>query len=166
MLVIAAFGVYAPSLRNGFVWDDTALVQRDPFIRSWRLIPEGFCHFLFTDATASNFYRPLQRLTYTWDYAWFGFAPWGYHLSNIVLHAAAAVMLFLFLEKIAASFGVARGRFFAALAALIWAVHPLHTSAVCYVAGRADLLAVLFGFAGLILVLGESRLTLVGATIC
>ena len=44
------FAVYAPSLRNGFVWDDTALILRDPLIRSWRLIPEGFQHFLFTDA--------------------------------------------------------------------------------------------------------------------
>src|SRR5205823_2394740 len=83
-------------------------------------------------------------LTYTWDYAWFAFAPWGWHLTNIVLHAAAAVMLFLFLEKISASFGAARGRLFAALTALIWAIHPLHTSAVCYISGRADLLAALF----------------------
>ena len=56
---------YAPAVRNGFVWDDTALILRDPLIRSWRLIPEGFQHFLFTDATASDFYRPIQRLTYT-----------------------------------------------------------------------------------------------------
>ena len=53
-LIAAAFLVYAPSLWNGYVWDDSALIQRDPFIRSWRLIPEGFRHFLFTDATASS----------------------------------------------------------------------------------------------------------------
>ena len=56
--------IYAPALRNGFVWDDTALVLRDPLIRSWGLIPEGFNHFLFADATPSDFYRPLQRVTY------------------------------------------------------------------------------------------------------
>ena len=167
-MIAAAFAVYAPSLRNGFVWDDTALVLRDPLIRSWRLIPEGFCHFLFTDATASNFYRPIQRLTYVWDYAWFGFAaPWGWHFTNIALHAAASVMLFLFLEKLAnrldkrlpGSFGenflLARNRALALLAALIWTIHPLHTAAVCYVAGRADLLAAMFGFAGLWLALRE-----------
>ncbi len=66
-LVIAAaiLAAYAPAVRDGFVWDDVALLLRDPLIRSPRLIPEGFQHFLFTDATASDFYRPLQRLTYT-----------------------------------------------------------------------------------------------------
>src|SRR5580704_6994467 len=65
-IMALAFAVYIPSLRNGYVWDDSALIQRDPFIRSWRLTAEGFRHFLFTDATASDFYRPFQRLTYTW----------------------------------------------------------------------------------------------------
>src|SRR5207245_49772 len=54
----------------------------------------------------------------------------------------------------------------AALAALVWAVHPLHTSAVCYVAGRADLLAALFGFAGLWLLLHEARIETAGAALC
>src|SRR5882672_8769364 len=92
---------YAPSLRNGFVWDDTALVLRDPLIRSWRLIPEAFQHFLFLDATASDFYRPLQRLTFTWDYALYGFdAPWGWHLTSVLLHAAAAVALFFLAQRL------------------------------------------------------------------
>ncbi len=71
LLALVVCGVYAPAARNGFVWDDTALILRDPLIRSWRLIPEGFQHFLFTDATASDFYRPIQRLTYTAEYAAF-----------------------------------------------------------------------------------------------
>lgn len=178
LLVLAVFAVYAPSLWNGFVWDDTALVARDPFIRSWRLIPEGFRHFLFTDATASDFYRPLQRLSYTWDYAWFAFHPWGYHLTSIALHAAAAVMLFLFLEKLARGWpgaeprgggdrdNAARDRRLAGLAALAWAVHPLHTSAVCYVSGRADVLAALFAFAGLWLALRGTRAADAGAALC
>ena len=63
LIIAGVFASYAPALRDGFVWDDTALILRDPLIRSWRLIPEGFNHFLFVDATASDFYRPLQRLT-------------------------------------------------------------------------------------------------------
>jgi len=76
ILLAAVFFIYAPASRNGFVWDDTALVLRDPLIRSWRLIPEGFNHFLFVDATASDFYRPIQRLTYTLDYPAFAFQPY------------------------------------------------------------------------------------------
>ena len=59
-LVAAIFASYLPALRNGFVWDDTALILRDPLIRSWQLIPETFQHFLFLDATPSDFYRPVH----------------------------------------------------------------------------------------------------------
>lgn len=145
LVVAAVFLVYWPALRNGFVWDDSALILRDPFIRSWLLIPAGFRYFLFTDATASNFYRPLQRVANTFDYALYGFdKPWGYHLTNILLHAAGAVFLFLFARRFLSPNA-------ALAAALLWAVLPLHSSAVIYVSGRADLLAALFGFAALYL---------------
>src|SRR5436190_20535481 len=102
MLIIAAtFLVYWPALRNGFVWDDTALVLRDPLIRSWILIPEGFRHFLFLDATAANFYRPIQRLTFVFDYQVFGFGwPGGWHLTSVVIHAGAAMALVFVAEKL------------------------------------------------------------------
>ncbi len=152
LLVAAVFAVYCPALKDGFVWDDTALVLRDPLIRSWRLIPSGFRHFLFTDATPSNFYRPMQRLTYTFDYWLYGFGkPWGYHLTNILLHAGAVVFLFLFARRLIARARPREAGFLAGLAALFWAVLPLHSSAVIYVAGRADLLAALFGFLALYL---------------
>ena len=161
MIIAAAFAVYWPALQNGFVWDDTALVLRDPFIRSWRLIPEGFRHFLFTDATGADFYRPMQRLTYTADYAFHTFAPWGYHLGNILIHALAAVAFYLFLCELIAQSGGERkagAPLTALFAALLWVVHPLHSSAVVYVSGRADLLAAMFGFAGLYFAL-RSRTT-------
>lgn len=78
LLVLLGLAVYAPALRAGFVWDDRALVLADPLIRSWRLLWEGFQHFLFTDAGGSDFYRPLQRLSYLVDYAAFVFSPAGY----------------------------------------------------------------------------------------
>ena len=98
LILFCAVAVYLPALRNGFVWDDTALVLRDPLIRSWRLIPESFNHFLFVDATASDFYRPIQRLTYTLEYGLFAFNPTACHFDNILLHGAAAVALFFLLE--------------------------------------------------------------------
>ena len=105
MLIIAAtFLVYWPALRNGFVWDDTALVLRDPLIRSWRLVPEGFRHFLFLDATASSFYRPIQRLSFVFDYQVYGFArPWGWHLTSVLVHLGAAVALFFTVQGLLAA---------------------------------------------------------------
>lgn len=152
-LVGLVCAVHAPALRAGFVWDDTALVLRDPLIRSWRLIPEGFQHFLFTDATASNFYRPLQRVTYTFEYWAFAFQPAGYHVLNLVLHAAAASALFTFLNALFSLFEIRGAKWIAFTAAAIWAVHPLHSAAVDYVAGRADSLAAFFGFSALTIAL-------------
>jgi Tfp pilus assembly protein PilF len=160
-LILAAlvFAVYAPALWNGFVWDDTALILRDPLIRSWRLIPEGFQHFLFTDATASDFYRPLQRLTYTLDYGAFAFHPGGYHLTSILCHLAAALALLLFAGELLNLFGVdeRKWRWIAFCAALAWAIHPVHTAAVVYVSGRADPLAAAFGFLGLYVAIHSFR---------
>ena len=93
-LVAAIVICYAPALQNGFVWDDTGLVLRDPLIRSWRLAGEAFNHFLFLDATASNFFRAVQRLSYLLDYALFAFRPAGYHFSSIVYHILAAGAFF------------------------------------------------------------------------
>jgi protein O-mannosyl-transferase len=153
LLLVAALLSYAPALRNGFVWDDQALVLRDPLIRSWRLIWEGFQHFLFTDAAASNFYRPLQRLSYTLDYAAFFVSPLGYHLVSILWHAAAAIALFYFAEEFLTRCEMepARRRVIAFFAALVWVVHPVQSAAVVYVAGRADPMAAAFGFGALYL---------------
>ena len=161
LLVAAVFLSYAPALQDGFVWDDTALVLRDPLIRSWRLIPEGFNHFLFTDATASNFYRPIQRLTYTLDYAAFTFRPAPYHLTSIICHAAAGIALFFLAEELLLVLGMEprKRRLIAFIATLVWAIHPLQSAAVVYISGRADPLAGAFGFLGLYLVLRSVRTT-------
>ena len=154
-ILLATAISYAPAVRDGFVWDDTALVLRDPLIRSWRLIPEGFNHYLFVDATPSDFYRPFQRLTYTIEYALFAAHPAPYHVTNVALHTAAAIALMMFAEALLGAFGcdARQARIVATIAALIWAIHPIHTAAVVYVSGRADPLAALFGFSGCHLIL-------------
>ena len=159
VVIFAVLATYVPAVRDGFVWDDTALILRDPLIRSWRLIGEGFNHFLFVDATASDFYRPLQRLTYTLEYAAFVFRPAPYHITNILLHAAAAVALLFFAEELLQVFGVEarRCRGMATIATLIWAIHPVQSAAVVYVSGRADPLAAIFGFLGCYLTLRSLR---------
>jgi protein O-mannosyl-transferase len=159
ILIAVVFISYAPAVRNGFVWDDTALILRDPLIRSWRLIPEGFNHFLFVDATASDFYRPFQRLSYTIDYAAFAFRPGPYHVTSMFWHSFAAIALLLFAEEFLAIFGIERRRcrLIALVGALVWAIHPVQSAAVAYVSGLADPLAATFGFLGLFLLLRASR---------
>jgi len=164
-------------MRNSFVWDDTALVLRDPLIRSWRLAPDAFREFLFLDATASDFYRPLQRLTFMADYALWGIArsadsktaaktgapdtgdstdatavqsvpQAGWHFTSVLTHALAALALWWLLNI----WFALNGEWWALAGALAWTLHPLHTSAVTYVSGRADPLAAIFIFSGLALI--------------
>ncbi|MEI6561531.1 MAG: tetratricopeptide repeat protein [Verrucomicrobiota bacterium] len=171
ILLAAVLLVYSPALRNGFVWDDTALLLRDPLLRSPYLLAEGFRHFLFLDATAADFYRPLQRVAYTFDYALARFAPWVFHLTSLLVHAGAAMALYAFARQLLAREGTKAHpsnlcpssclRAFVPscensyslplLVALVWAVHPMHSSAVAYVSGLADPLAALCGFGGLAL---------------
>src|SRR3954466_1339109 len=100
LLLLVVLLTYAPAMRNEFVWDDRALILRDPLIRSWRLIPEGFQHFLFTDATASDFYRPLQRLSYTLEYVALRLHTGAYHLPSGACRLAAAIALLFFAREL------------------------------------------------------------------
>src|SRR2546430_16275848 len=146
VLVVLIFAAHAPALRGTFVWDDTALVLRDPLIRSWRLIPEGFQHFLFVDVTPSNFFRPLQRLTYTLEYWAFALRPAPYHFTNVLLHAGVTLAFFFFALAFLKLYRIdeRRSNVVAGLASIAWALHPLHSGVADYVAGRADSLAALF----------------------
>lgn len=158
-IALAVCAAYAPVVRDGFVWDDTALILRDPLIRSWRLIPEGFQHFLFTDATPSDFYRPIQRLIYTLEYWAFAVKPAPYHVTSVLCHIAAAVASWFFANELLRRHRVEHRRAagIALFATLAWALHPLHNAAVAYVSGRADPLAAMFGFAALYLALRSER---------
>lgn len=151
LITLAVCITYAPAVRDGFVWDDTALILRDPLIRSWRLIPEGFQHFLFTDATASDFYRPIQRLTYTLEYWAFGAHAAPYHVTSVLCQIAAALALLAAARELLRSLGLPEDstRWAAFAATLVWAIHPIQSAAVVYVSGRADSLAAVFGFSGL-----------------
>jgi protein O-mannosyl-transferase len=174
LIVLAVCATYAPAVRDGFVWDDHALILRDPLIRSWRLVPEGFQHFLFMDATPSDFYRPIQRLTYTLEYCAFAFRPSVFHLTSILCHIAAAIAFFFFADELLRLFGTSepRRKIATFFATLLWAIHPIQSGAVIYISGRADPLAAAFGFAGLYCVIrslreskGKAWLLIIAATL-
>ena len=72
------------------------------------------------------------------DYQLYGLKPWGYHLTNVLLHAATAIALFLVFREMT-------GRFWpSALVAALFAVHPLRVESVAWVAERKDVLSGLF----------------------
>ena len=133
--------VYAPSLLNGFCWDDRPLIVENPRITSL----QSALHFVAEDmwdtdykAGRTDYYRPLILFSYAVDHALHGAAPFGYHLTNIVLHAATAALLTVLLILLGVQLP------FAVLGALLFGVHPLTSESVAWVSGRTDVVCTFF----------------------
>ncbi len=132
--------VYANTLANGFAYDDISIVQTNPYITDWRQIPWLFTKGYWSHKSGGvGNYRPLTIVTFTVEYALWALAPLGYHLTNVLLHAANVALLFCLLRCYRVAPGIA------GVAALVFAVHPVHTEAVANVVGRSELLGMLFG---------------------
>jgi len=164
LLVLFGAGVHIPALQGELIWDDLYLARDNPLIKSPLLILETFRHYLFPDSYAGH-YRPLQNISYIFDYLIWNTESYGYHLSSVLWHVGSGVLLYFLLKELLRSLGtqwfVKRGddlshavsaRLSAAFFfALLWMVHPVHSAAVDYISGRADSLAFFFASAGWLL---------------
>jgi len=150
-LVLAVIGIAArwPALSGELIWDDASLVRDNPFVKSPLLFLESFRHYLALDGSSTH-YRPVQNISYFFDYLLWNADPFGYHLSNVLWHLGSGLLLFLLLRRLLEPF---RDRFLdkpdmlsmvAFVVALLWMVHPVHSAAVDYISGRADSLAFFF----------------------
>lgn len=159
LLLVISVLVRAPSLSGEFIWDDGFLARDSPFIKSPLLALEVFRQHLFPDSFSGH-YRPVQNLSFIVDYFFWDTNTFGFHLTNLLLHAGSAVALYFLLQRLLRSAlktdwpgnkssVISSVAFFAAL---LWAVHPVHSAAVDYISGRADSLAFLLAASGWILV--------------
>ena len=144
VLALFGFAVHFPSLQGQLIWDDLYLARDNPFIKSPLLILESFRHYLFLDSFSAH-YRPVQNISYIFDYLIWNTDTYGFHLSNILWHVGAGILLFLLLQRLLNGFVTVSGSsIIAFFAAMIWTVHPVHSAAVDYISGRADSLAFFF----------------------
>jgi TolA-binding protein len=150
ILVVIGFAVRVPALSGELIWDDTSLIRDNPFIKSPLLLLESFRHYLALDGSSTH-YRPVQNISYFFDYLVWNADPFGYHLSNVLWHVGGGLLLYFLLRRLLEPF---RNRFAsnalsdtAFLLALLWIVHPVHSAAVDYISGRADSLAFFFACA-------------------
>lgn len=152
VLVIAVVVAYVNSVRGVWVYDDIGSIVQNAAIRhlATALVPVG-------DGLPIAG-RPLVGLSLALNYAMSGTAPWSYHVANIAIHAAAALLLFGVVRGTlvrggghgggaaaaraqpawARPVGGDRPTLVALVVALIWALHPLDTEAVTYVVQRAE----------------------------
>lgn len=122
---LAAFLVHSGALACAFLPADEGLAHGHPLIARAGTLPPG------------AFYRPVRTLSFALDRAVWERHPAGYHLTNVLLHGAVAVLALLS----AVALGVPRGAALAGMA--LFVVHPVVTATVTPVAGRAELLATL-----------------------
>jgi Flp pilus assembly protein TadD len=152
LVALITFVAFSPALRNGFVnWDDLeTLVENQNF----RGMTWSHLSWMFTTFHQGH-YQPLSWLTFSLDYLLWGMDPFGYHLTNILLHSANAVLFYfvtLRLLEIAAPISSAIVLKLAAVfSALVFAIHPLRVESVAWATERRDVLS---GFFLLLTVLG------------
>ncbi|MFC1474653.1 hypothetical protein ACFLQK_01290, partial [bacterium] len=91
LLVVAAVaaGVFWNSLGGSFVYDDHFLVEKEPIIRELSFV-NVLRHFVYEKHTH---YMPVRLLSYTVDHAIWGMKPFGFHLTNVILHALNAMLV-------------------------------------------------------------------------
>jgi tetratricopeptide (TPR) repeat protein len=136
MLVAAVFLVFGQTLRHDFVnYDDDQYFYSNPHVKGG-LAWSGVA-WAFQTGYASN-WHPLTWLSLMLDAQLFGTGAAGPHLTNVILHAANTVLLFLLLKKLAGA------RWRSAVVAAVFAIHPLHVESVAWISERKDVLSGLF----------------------
>jgi len=153
LLVGITLALFSSSLRSGFVYDARLQILSDTFIHDphnwWNVLS-----FRVLGMDVLDFNRPVHLASLMLDSTFWGTDPFGYHLTSILLHAAVTVLVWLVARGVLAArpggeplwSGLA-----AFLAALLFAVEPVVTEAVCEPTYREDLLAALFSLGALAL---------------
>ena len=164
MLIIAivVLSAYANTLLNGFVYDDRQQVLQNPWITNIRYLPNILFSSVWAfegDHGGSNYYRPVMHLIYMAEYHLFGLKAWGWHLVNIIIHTLNSTMVFLIAStffrlstennqeqetsrealSIVDQYTIRNSPISAFIAALLFAMHPINTEPVAWIAGIPEL---------------------------
>ncbi len=137
VILVLAFVIYFPALHGEFLWDDLPVFIDHPIITSANGLETIWIKtvWLTTDF-------PLTLTTFWLEHRLWGNNPTGYHVTNILLHAFGAILLWRVLLRLKI-----RGAF---LAALIFAVHPVCVASVAWISERKNTLSLVFFFLSLL----------------
>lgn len=147
LVALAALVAFLPSVVDGFVFDDKPLIENNAYAHDLRYLGRCFTTDLWatpdrTVAAASvKFYRPLVCASYVLGWNLGGGSAFSFHLTNVLLHAAASGLVARLLLRWTASVPAAL------LAGLVFAVHPSRSENVVWISGRTDILMGAFFFA-------------------
>lgn len=156
LVAVAALAAYFDALRCGFVLDDFEYIVDN---RALALDLKLFWRAHFSAGTP--FYRPLSTLSFALDKTLFGTWAPAYHAHNLLWHIVASLSALALARRLAVDDLLA-----AVSAALLFAVHPLHTEAVTGVVGRMEVMAAAFVLAGTVVYLRGHRVAAMLLCLC
>lgn len=148
-LSFVVLGIYYPALFAPISSID------DPGMYDYLANTEGFTLRTIFDTGGGNYYRPILIVSYMMDKFVWGLEESFMHLENILFHLCNTLLLFAITRKAALLQGIRSG-LVPLVSALFFAIHPLNTEVVVWVAGRTDLLAGFFLFLSTWLLLRQS----------
>lgn len=137
-LVLLIFLAYLPVFQNGFVWDDDQYITECQPVQA----PDGMVR-IWASAETPQYY-PLVFTTFFIEHAIWKLNPLGYHLVNVLLHAANAVLLLFLLKRLGFSTPVAW------MTAAVFGVHPVTVESVAWATERKNVLSLFFALWALV----------------
>lgn len=141
-LVLLTLVVFWRVLSFGFIsYDDPLFVDQNPALKaglSWEGVKWAFNANLFTMDKSAEYWQPVTQLTRLADYQWYEFAPWGHHLSSLLLHIIAGLALFGAMLKLTGAL------WRSAMVVALFLIHPMHVEPVVWLSARKDVVSGLF----------------------
>jgi protein O-mannosyl-transferase len=135
VILLAVFAVYWPALNGQFLWDDLLVVRRNPLVTGEMSLGAIWFHIDF----------PLTYVAFWLEWLAWGNHPVGYHVVNVLLHAASALLLWRLLARLQIPAPW--------LAAMLFAVHPLCVASVAWISELKNTLSLPFFLLSLLLYL-------------
>lgn len=132
-IVAATLLAYIPAMKSGYIWDDDSYVHNNILVqRGWDALPK-----IWSPAPLSTpQYYPLVFTTFWAEHKLWGLKPHGYHIVNILLHAANALLVWRLARRLGVPAAAVVGAFFA--------LHPVHVESVAWITERKNVLSGLF----------------------
>ena len=130
VIILLTILAYLPVIRGGFFWDDSTLITENPMVKA----PDGLHRFWFTTEALDYYPLTWSLLRLEWR-SWGNSAP-GYHVVNVLLHTASALLVWLVLRQLEITG--------AWLAALIFAVHPVNVATAGWISEQKNTLSMIF----------------------
>jgi len=176
VVFIVAIAVYANTLTNGYVLDDMGVITQNTFVqKGFAGIPEilttpslrGFSERpVFDMAPSNDIYRPASLVMFAAEHQLLGGKPAVGHFFNVLLFGCCSLLLFFFIDMVLEY----KNSAIVLAAALLFAVHPIHTEVVANIKSRDELLCFFFAFSAILLyhryVMKGALSFLIAASLC